>query len=66
MDVSPNLQLTCVLRSVPLNAPVYKTDATAIDSYKAFVGDDKSKACKASETLGANVTAMGKKYHDDC
>ena len=48
------------LAKCALNAPVYKTDATAIDSYKAFVGDDKSKACKASETLGANVTAMGK------
>ena len=46
------------LAKCALNAPVYKTDATAIDSYKAFVGDDKSKACKASETLGANVTAM--------
>ncbi len=48
------------LAKCALNAPVYKTDVTAIDSYKAFVGDDKSKACKASETLGANVTAMGK------
>lgn len=48
------------LAKCALNAPVYKTDATAIDSYKAFVGDDKSKACKASEILGANVTAMGK------
>lgn len=48
------------LAKCALNAPVYKTDATAIDSYKAFVGDDKSKACKVSETLGANVTAMGK------
>lgn len=48
------------LAKCALNAPVYKTDATAIDSYKAFVGDDKSKACKASETLGANVTVMGK------
>ncbi len=48
------------LAKCALNAPVYTVDATAPDSYKAFVGDDKSKECKASESLGANISAKGK------
>ncbi|MCI1784656.1 MAG: RagB/SusD family nutrient uptake outer membrane protein [Bacteroidales bacterium] len=43
-----------------LNAPVYTIDATSPTSYKAFVGDDLSGECKASETLGAAVSERGK------
>lgn len=43
-----------------LNAPVYTIDDTSETSYQAFVGDDLSGNCTASEILGAQVTASGK------
>lgn len=47
------------LAKCAINAPVYTIDDTSADSYKMFVGDDMSKAAKASETLGDAVTAKG-------
>ncbi|MFC2760567.1 RagB/SusD family nutrient uptake outer membrane protein [Hallella multisaccharivorax] len=47
------------LAKCAINAPVYTIDDTSADSYKMFVGDDMSKATKASETLGDAVTAKG-------
>ncbi len=47
------------LAKCAINAPVYTIDDTSADSYKMLVGDDMSKAAKASETLGDAVTAKG-------
>ena len=43
-----------------VNAPVYTVDNTSETSYQAFVGDDLSGACTASETKGAAVSQTGK------
>ena len=43
-----------------ISAPVYTIDDTSVTSYKAFVGDDMSGKATANETLGANVSEMGK------
>ena len=43
-----------------LNSPLYTIDNTSTTSYQAFVGDDLSGTCLASETLGAQVSAAGK------
>jgi hypothetical protein len=42
-----------------LNAPVYTIDDISRTSYGAFVGDDLSGTCRASETLGAAVSESG-------
>lgn len=43
-----------------IGAPVYTIDDTSVTSYQAFVGDDLSGACKASETKGSAISAAGK------
>lgn len=48
------------LAKCAINSPVYTIDNTAKTSYQAFVGDDKSKACVASETKGEAISALGK------
>lgn len=48
------------LAKCAINAPVFTIDNTSETSYQAFVGDDLSGDCKASETKGADVSQMGK------
>jgi hypothetical protein len=48
------------LAKCALNSPVYNINDTSINSYQMFVGDDLSKECVASETLGAQVSNSGK------
>jgi hypothetical protein len=47
------------LAKMAINAPVFTTDVSSATSLQAFVGDDLSGACKASETLGQAVTTKG-------
>lgn len=47
------------LAKMALNAPVYATNVDNATSLQAFVGDDLSGDCKASESLGAAVSSQG-------
>lgn len=47
------------LAKMALNAPVFTTNVENSTSLQAFVGDDLSGTCIASETLGAAVTEKG-------
>jgi hypothetical protein len=47
------------LAKMAINAPVFTTDVTSATSLQAFVGDDLSGACAASESLGQAVTTKG-------
>ena len=49
-----------VMAKVALNSPVYTIDNTTRTAYQAFVGDDKTGNCTASETLGSAVSSKGK------
>ena len=44
-----------------MNSPLYTINPTSATSYQAFVGNDMSGNNTVSETLGANVTELGKK-----
>lgn len=44
-----------------MNSPLYTINPTSANSYQAFVGNDMSGNNTVSETLGANVTELGKK-----
>jgi hypothetical protein len=47
------------LAKMAINAPVFTTDVSSATSLQAFVGDDLSGACVASESLGQAVTTKG-------
>lgn len=44
-----------------MNSPLYTINPTSATSYQVFVGNDMSGNNTVSETLGANVTELGKK-----
>ena len=48
------------LAKMAINAPVFTTNVESATSLQAFVGDDLSGECKASESLGAVVSSKGK------
>lgn len=48
------------LAKMAINAPVFTTNVESATSLQAFVGDDLSGECKASESLGTAVSSKGK------